>query len=65
LKLARFKAFCKTGIKRDMKVLFVNSLGLKDQKVKKLAKVPRQMADNPHREALINRNLLSAASLNS
>jgi hypothetical protein len=48
-----------------MKVLFVNSLGLKDQKVKKLAKVPRQMADNPHREALINRNLLSAASLNS
>ncbi len=35
------------------------------QKVKKLAKVPRQMADNPHREALINRNLLSAASLDS
>lgn len=48
-----------------MNALFVNSLGLKDQKVKKLAKVPRQMADNPHREALINRNLLSMASLNS
>lgn len=48
-----------------MKALLLNSLGLKDQKVKKLAKVPRQMADNPHREALINRNLLSIASLNS
>jgi hypothetical protein len=43
----------------------MKELGLKDQKVKKLAKVPRQMADNPHREALINRNLLSTASLNS
>lgn len=35
------------------------------QKVKKLAKVPRQTADNPHREALISTNLLSTASLNS
>ena len=52
-----------------MKALFINALGLKHQKVKKLAKVPSQLAENPHREALINRSviisLLSQASLNS
>jgi hypothetical protein len=35
------------------------------QKAKKVAKVRELAADNPHREALINRHLLSTASLNS
>jgi hypothetical protein len=47
----------------------IKTLDLNHQKVKKLAKVPKQAADNPHREALIQRYLievsLSSASLNS
>jgi hypothetical protein len=35
----------------------IKTLNLIHQKVKKLAKVPRQTADNPHREALIKRYL--------
>jgi len=43
----------------------ITTTDLNHQKVKKLAKVPKQIADNPHRESLISRKLLSAASLNS
>jgi hypothetical protein len=70
---AKFKAFYETCFKNadepDIEALLIFALGLKHQKVKKLAKVPWQLADNPHKEALINRSvtkrLLSQASLNS
>lgn len=56
----KFKQLCKKIPRLSMKTPSLNH-----QKNEKIAKVPRQLADNPHREALINRNLLSIASLNS
>jgi hypothetical protein len=50
--------------RRKMKTNNLNDQ-LNHPKAKKVAKVPGLVADNPHREALINRNLLSTASLNS
>jgi len=43
----------------------MNTQQVNHQKAKKVAKVPGLAADNPHREALLNRNLLAPASLNS
>ena len=63
------KRILKNADEPDIETLFISALGSKHQNVKKLAKVPWQLADNPHKEALINRSVakrpLSQASLNS